>query len=74
MLFRQSLFWDTDPKNIKIKKHANYVIERILELGNDSEVRWLFQTYRPAKIRQVAKSSRVLSPKTKNLWLLLLKK
>ncbi|MBI4994134.1 hypothetical protein HZC21_00610 [Candidatus Peregrinibacteria bacterium] len=33
--FRQSLFWDIDPKTIDLKKHKRYIIERILDFGND---------------------------------------
>lgn len=73
MNFRQSLFWDTDPKRIDVKKNAPYIIERVLELGTDKEVSWLKKTYNPKLIKKVVKNSRSLSPKTKNLWLLLLK-
>ena len=74
MNFRQSLFWDTDPKMIDAKKNAPYIIERVLELGTDQEVRWLTKTYDPKLIKKVVKNSRSLRLKTKNLWLLLLKK
>jgi hypothetical protein len=39
MKFRQTLFWDVNPKNIDTKKHSQYIIERILDLGNDKEVK-----------------------------------
>jgi len=39
MKFRQALFWDTNPNKIDAQKNAQYVIERILDLGNDREVR-----------------------------------
>ena len=45
MKFRPALFWDTNPKNIDAKKHARYIIERVLELGRDNEVRWVFEQY-----------------------------
>lgn len=71
MRFRQSLFWDVDPKTIDPKKHAKYIIERILDFGNDQEVRWIFQNYSPKLIKEVIKNSRVLHTKSKNLWSLL---
>jgi len=43
--FRQSLFWDVDPKTIDPEKHSRYIIERILDLGEPEEVRWLFHQY-----------------------------
>lgn len=73
MRFRQSLFWDVDPKKINPQKHAVYVIERILEFGRDNEVRWLWQTYKLRLIKKVVQNSRVLTPQTKNLWTLLTK-
>lgn len=73
MNFRQSLFWDVDPKNLNIKKHAIYIIERIMEFGKDSEIRWLWSTYKPSQLKAVASHSRALNPKTKTLWKLLLR-
>ncbi|MDO8668180.1 MAG: hypothetical protein Q7K35_03715 [bacterium] len=71
--FRQSLFWDIDPRTLNIKKHANYIIERIMEFGKDKEVKWLWRTYSQPQLKKVVRSSRVLNPRTKTLWSLLLK-
>jgi len=35
MIFRQSLFWDVDPKTINQMVHARYIIERVLDFGNE---------------------------------------
>lgn len=72
MRFRQSLFWDVNPKNIDPKRHKRYIIERILDFGNDDEVRWMWHYYSKRLIRDVVKHSRVLHSKTKSLWTLLL--
>lgn len=74
MRFRQALFWDTDPKKIDPKKHAKYIIERILDFGNDGEVRWLYNSYSKPFLRQTILKSRSLRPETKNLWKLMLQK
>lgn len=74
MKFRQTLFWDTDPKNIDAKKNAPYIIERILDFGNDYEVRWLWSFYDKNLLKKVVLKSRSLRPETKKLWMLLLKK
>ena len=71
MRLRQSLFWDVDPKKINPKRHARYIIERVLDFGNDSEVRWMRRTYSPGIIKKTLQSSRVLHKKTKALWSLL---
>lgn len=71
MKFRQSLFWDVDPKTIDQKKNARYIIERVLDFGTDSEVRWLCRNYSAGLIKKTIKTSRVLHSKTKKLWSLL---
>lgn len=68
MKFRQSLFWDVDPKTIDPKKHATYIIERILDFGNDREVRWMARAYSPRRIRDTVRRSRVLHDKSRALW------
>ena len=68
MRFRQSLFWDVNPKTIDPKKHAFYIIERILEFGNDKEIAWMYGIYSSRLLRNVIKGSRVLHPQTKALW------
>ena len=70
---RQSLFWDTDIKKIDLKKHAAYVMERILDFGKDKEVKWMWQTYGRPRLKKIVRTSRVLQPQTKALWTLLLK-
>jgi hypothetical protein len=71
MKFRQELFWDVDPKTIDPKKHARYIIERILDFGDDKEVQWMWKTYSHKLIRDVVINSRVLHKQTKALWNLL---
>ena len=66
--FRQTLFWDVDVKTIQLKKHARYIIERIIDFGNDEEVRWLWRTYPLNLIRDVVKKSRAISPLSRPLW------
>jgi len=74
MRFRQSLFWDVDPKTINPKKHAKYIIERILDFGNDQEISWMWRTYPKKLLKEVVNNSRVIRPETKSLWQLLIKK
>ncbi|MFA6404408.1 MAG: hypothetical protein WCW03_00140 [Candidatus Paceibacterota bacterium] len=72
MKFRQSLFWDTNPEWIDTKKNAQYIIERVLDFGNDEEVRWLRNFYNRSFMQKIVAKSRSLMPETKNLWMLLL--
>lgn len=71
--FRQTLFWDVDPKTIDPQKHARYIIERVLEFGRSDELHWLFHTYPAGMIRDRVDNSRgVISKKSKALWSLIL--
>lgn len=73
MKFRQSLFWDVEPKSIDPEKHKRYIIERILDFGNDQEVHWMWHYYGKKLIADVVKKSRVLHGPTRSLWTLLVK-
>lgn len=72
MELRKSLFWDVDPATIDLEKNARYVIERVLDFGTDEEVRWLWRTYPRTKIREVIDNPRMLLPKTRALWTMLI--
>lgn len=71
MEFREALFWDVDPKDIDEEKHAVYIIERIMEFGNDAEVRWMWERYPHDLLSKIAGRSRVLRGRTRSLWQLM---
>lgn len=71
MEFRSTLFWDVDPSTIDPKKNAVYIIERILDFGNDDEVRWMWHYYDHNMVRNVVLTSRTLHAQTRALWNLL---
>jgi len=73
MKFRQALFWDVNPGKIEPQKNAQYVIERVLDFGNDKEVKWLWNFYGKSALEKTVRSSRILQPRTKTLWKLILK-
>ena len=61
-------FWDTKLENIDLKKHQKYVIERLLEYGDEKAYRWLVKNFPKSELKEIAKISRQLSPKTKKFW------
>ena len=74
MKFRESLFWDTNPDNIDIRKNARYIIERVLDFGMLEEVSWLFKTYPKEEIKKVMDLPRSqVTDKSKALWNLMVK-
>ena len=70
--FRQSLFWDVDVKTIDPKKHAPYIIERILDFGELGDARWMVHHYPAEMIKDVLRRSRVVSDQSKALWSMVL--
>ena len=62
------LFWDADKPGIDVRRHARYIIYRVLDFGATAEVRWLFDTYGEAVVRQVVASNPQLHPKSLNYW------
>jgi hypothetical protein len=61
-------FWDIPLSVVDRVLNKNYIIERILELGDDPAVRWLEGEYSPEDLRSVVQTSRALSPRSRNYW------
>ena len=65
----RSLFWDTNPDRIHIRKNARYIIERILEIGDMKAFKWLQRAYTLQIIINILTTSRVITEKSRNFWL-----
>lgn len=61
-------FWEIDPRNLDIQKYKFYVIERLLELGDIKQIKWLLQNFSKKEIIEVVKKSRSISPKSAIFW------
>jgi len=61
-------FWDINIRELDTSKHSNYIIERLLELGDSEAVKWLKKTYSEDTIIEVVNNSRNLSQKSRNYW------
>lgn len=70
--FLQPHFWEADLGQVSRRRHEFYIIERLIEHGDDRAIRWLRRNYTPARIAEVVRTSRAISPNTANLWALLL--
>ena len=62
------IFWDTDLANIDREANKSYVLSRILELGDEAAVKWLEHSYSLSDIINSVKTSRSLSPKSRQYW------
>lgn len=60
------LFWDTDRINPEL--HFAYIINRVLDYGNPTSVKWLLKHFTSKQIRYVIKHRRGLSRKTAYFW------
>ncbi len=61
-------FWDTDATALDISIHKRYIIERILDMGDEQAVSWLRQTFSKYDILDVLNKSKRLSEKSRNFW------
>jgi hypothetical protein len=65
------LLWDTNESDISLKKHSQYIIERVLEYGDIDEILWLKGIYDIEQIQKVLCESKRISPETGNFFSLL---
>jgi len=70
--FLKKYFWDIDFNKLNVSERSTYVIERILEMGDEKAIRWLLKTFPKRVIKNVIVSSRGLSPQTGSFWSLVL--
>lgn len=61
-------FWDVNPETIDLAKHRRYVIERLLEFGDQESVAWMKKTFPQDEIVEVLKIARALTKKSANFW------
>lgn len=70
--FLRPLFWEVDFDQLRVRGHERYVIERVLEYGDLSEVKWMLERFSRDEIAQTLRRSRGLSPKSANFWAFIL--
>lgn len=66
--FLRKYFWDIDFAKLNPQKSPTYVIERILEFGDEKAVRWVLKTFSKQQIRETVCQSRAISSVTANFW------
>ena len=69
--FLYQYFWDVNAKELTTEHDGRFVMERILEKGNEQAVAWLNETFSRTDLEAVVRESRRLSPKSRNYWGLL---
>ncbi len=66
-------FWDIDVRKLNPQSRPQYVIQRLLEIGDDEAVRWVRKNYSEEQIRETIRERRGFSPKTAQFWASFLK-
>ncbi len=66
--YLKKYFWDTDTCPMDIGKYKMYIIERILEMGDERAAAWMKKSYSRKDIVGVLKKSVRLSPISENYW------
>ena len=70
--FLHRYFWDNDNEKLQTQNDQKYIIERILDLGDEKAIKWLFDNYDRQTISQIVLDNRQLSKKSLNYWLTIL--
>jgi len=64
-------FWDIDFSKLNYEKQRKFVIERILEFGDEGAVIWMVKNFSRSQIIGVFIKSRQLTWKSANFWALM---
>ncbi|MCF6094260.1 hypothetical protein L1765_09820 [Microaerobacter geothermalis] len=64
----KSFFWDVDITELDLRQHQIFIIERLLNEGDQRTLRWVFETYTEDEIKEAVCISRGLSLKTARYW------
>jgi hypothetical protein len=62
------LFWDVDLAKLDLEKHKTFIVERVLNMGDEVSLKWLWQKYGPQVIYDTVTASRKLTLKTARCW------
>ena len=66
--FLRPLFWDAEWIAVDFRHNRTAIIERVLNLGDETQLAWLKDSVPCGEIRDVVLSSRRLSKKTARCW------
>ncbi|MBU4298826.1 hypothetical protein KJ636_02190 [Patescibacteria group bacterium] len=70
--FLRKYFWDINFKKLDAEKYPYYVIERILEYGDEKAVKWMMDNFRKSQIKHTLMKRRGISKKSAVYWALIL--
>jgi len=65
-LFNPTLFWDAE--DIDMERHASYIIARVLDYGDERDLKTLRKLYPDERLIEVIKKARGIMPMTARFW------
>ena len=69
--FLKKYFWDVDFSKLNKEIYTSFIIERILEEGDEKATRWIRDNFDTVQIKNVLFNSKNFSPKSANYWQLI---
>lgn len=64
----KELFWDINYKQIDFEKNKEFLVSRVLELGDLKDFTFLKKKYGFEQIKKIAKRVKYLDKKSLNFW------
>lgn len=64
----KNLFWDVKFESLEYKKDADFIIEKVLNFGNEKDYQKIKKIYGLQKIKKTAKKINYTSKKNINFW------
>ena len=65
-LTKKSLFWDV--AEIDPQKNKKFIIERILNFGDEADFRWAMKSYGEGEVKETILKTRALDDKSRFFW------
>ena len=66
--YLRPFFWDLEFQKLSVKDASYQIISRLMEHGDESAVRFLFETYGEEEMILVLKKCRSLSKRSRGFW------
>ncbi len=66
--FLKKYFWDVDFSELDKEDYPQFVIERILEYGDQKAIKWMKENFKLNEIKKVICQSKNLSLRSANFW------
>ena len=64
----KNIFWDVNFKKLDYQKNADFIIERVLNYGDEEDFQKIKKIYGISKIKEIARKTNYISKKNINFW------